>query len=62
MRLGYMSKCGLRALHGKGVLPGIKQSKLNLRKFYITGRQSRVFFTISVHKTKSLLDLIHTDV
>ena len=62
MRLGYMRERGLQTLHSKGALPGIKHCKLNLCKFYIMGRQSRVAFTTSVHKTKGLLDLIYTDV
>ena len=61
MRLGHMSERGLRALHNKGVLPDIKHYKLNLCKFCIMRRQSRLTFTISVHKTKGLLDLVHTD-
>jgi len=62
MRLEHMSERGLRALHNKGVLIYIKHCKLNLYKFCIMGRQSRVDFTTSVHKTKCLLDLVHTDV
>ena len=62
MHFRHMSKRCLRALHSKSVLPGIKHCKLNLCKFYIMCRQSRIIFTISVHKTKGLLDLIHTDV
>ena len=61
MCLGHMSERGVRALHSK-VLPSIKHYKLNLCKFCIIGRQSRVAFTTSVHKTKGLLDLVHTDV
>ena len=34
----------------------------NLCKFCIMGRHRRVAFSISQHKTKDLLDLIHTDV
>ena len=46
----------------KGALPDIKYYKLNLCKFCIMGRQRRVAFFITQHKTKGLLDLIHTDV
>ena len=62
MRLRHMSERGLQALHNKGGLSGIKHCKLNLRKFCITSGQSRIAFTISVHKSKGLLDLVHTDV
>ena len=57
-----MSERGFQALHNKRVLPGIKHCKLNLRKFCIMSRHSRVSFTTSVHKTKDLLDLVYTDV
>ena len=57
MRFGHMSERGIRALHNKEVLPGIKHCKLNLYKFW-----SIVAFTISVHKIKGLLDLVHTDI
>jgi len=62
MRLEHMSGRDLQVLHKKGVLSGIKYYKLDLCKFYIMGRQRRVAFSISHHKIKGLLDLIHTDV
>jgi len=62
IRLEHMSERGLQALHNKGVLPDIKYCKLNPCKFCIMGRQSRVAFTTPMHKTKGLLDLVHTDV
>jgi len=61
MRLGHMNERGLEALYRKRVLPDIKHCKLNLCKFFIVGRQSRVAFTTSMHKTKGMLDLVHTD-
>jgi len=62
MRLGHMSKRGLQTLHKRSALLGIKYCKLGLCKFYIMGRQHRVAFSTSQHKTKDLQDLIHTDV
>jgi len=59
MCFGHVRERGLRALHRKWVLSGIKHCKLNLCKFCIMDRQSRVAFTTSVYKTKGLLDLIH---
>ena len=59
---GQINELDLQALHNKGTLPDIKYCKLNLCKFYIMGRQRRVDFSTSQHKTKGLLDLIHTDV
>ena len=62
MCLGHMSMRGLQALHKRSALSGIKYYKLDLCKFYIIGRRDRVAFSTSQHKTKGLLDLIHTDV
>jgi len=62
MHLRHMSERGLQALHNKCALPGIKYCKLDLCKFCIMGRQRKVIFSTSQHKTKGLLDLIHTDV
>jgi len=62
MRLGHMSERGLQALCKKNDLPGITYCKLVLCKFSIMGRQCRVAFFTSQHKTKGLVDLIHTDV
>ena len=53
---------GLQVLNNKGALSGIKYYKLGLCKFCILDRQRRVAFSMSQHKTKGLLDLIHTDV
>ena len=39
MRLRYMIEQGLRALHSKKVLLGIKHYKLKLCNFYIIGKQ-----------------------
>ena len=61
MRLEHMSERGLQALHKRSALPGIKYCKLDLYKFCIISRQ-RVAFSTSQHKTKGLLDLIHTNV
>ena len=62
MRLGHMSERGLRVLHSKGILSGIKHCNLNVCKFCIMDRQSRVAFTTLVYKTKCLLNLIHANV
>jgi len=62
MRLRHMSEQGFQSLHKKSALPGIKYCKFDLCKFYIMGRQCRVTFSTSQHKTKGLLDLIHTNV
>ena len=61
MRLRHMSERGLQALHKRRALSGITHCRLDLYKFYIMGRQRRVAFSVSQRMTKSLLDLIHTD-
>jgi len=63
MRLGYVSERGLQALHNQSALLdmkyyNMKYYKLDLCKFCIMGRQRRVAFFASQHKTKDLLDLI----
>jgi len=57
-----MSERGFQVLYKKSALQDIKYYKLDLCKFCIMGRQRKVVFSISQHKTKGLLDLIHTDV
>jgi len=61
MRLGCISKRGLQVLHKRNALSGTEHCKLDLRKFCIMSRQCRVAFSTSQHKTRGLLDLIHTD-
>jgi len=58
----HMSERGFQVLYKMGALPGIKYCKLDLCKFRIMGRQRRIPFSSSQHKTKGLLNLIHTDV
>ena len=60
MRLEHMSERDLQVLHKRSVLPGIKYCKLDLCKFCIMDKQHKVAFSTSQHKTKGLLDLIHT--
>ena len=53
MRLGHMSERRLQVLYKKSALPGIKYCKLDLCKFCIMGRQCRVIFFTSQHKTRA---------
>jgi len=62
MLLEHMSERCLQALYKRSALPGVKYCKVDLCKFCIMDRQCRVAFSTSQHKTKCLLDLIHTDV
>ena len=61
MRLWHMSERGLQALQKEcSTIYPILQ--LDFCKFCIMGRQYRVAFSTSQHKTKGLLDFIRTDV
>ena len=51
MRLGHISERGLQALHKRSALPGITYCRLDLYKFCIMGRQSRVAFSLH-HSTR----------
>jgi len=62
MRLGHMRERGLQVLRKRSALLNIKYCKLDLCKYCIMGRQYRVALSTSQHKSKGLLDLIHTNV
>uniref|UniRef100_A0A2N9FEH3 CCHC-type domain-containing protein n=1 Tax=Fagus sylvatica TaxID=28930 RepID=A0A2N9FEH3_FAGSY len=62
MRLGHMSKRGMRELHKRNLLIGIKSCKLDFCKYCIMGKQCRVRFKITTHKTKGILDYMHLDI
>uniref|UniRef100_A0A2N9FLA5 CCHC-type domain-containing protein n=1 Tax=Fagus sylvatica TaxID=28930 RepID=A0A2N9FLA5_FAGSY len=62
MRLGHMSECGMRELHKRNLLIGIKSCKLDFCKYCIMGKQCRVRFKTATHKTKGILDYVHSDI
>jgi len=62
MRLGHMSERGLHVLSKQGLLCGQKKGKLDFCEHCVFGKQHRVSFGTSVHKTKDTLDYIHSDV
>ena len=51
MRLAHMSEKGMLELHKRGVLKGIKSCKLNFCKFCLFGKQKRLSFRTSSHKS-----------
>jgi hypothetical protein len=62
MRLGQMSERGMLDLHKKNLLKGIKTCKLDFCKFCVLGKQNWVKFKTATHKTKDILDYVHSDV
>uniref|UniRef100_A0A2N9IB18 CCHC-type domain-containing protein n=1 Tax=Fagus sylvatica TaxID=28930 RepID=A0A2N9IB18_FAGSY len=62
MRLGHMSERGMRELHKRNLLTGIKSCKLDFCKYCIMGKQCRVRFKTATHKTKGILDYVHSDI
>jgi hypothetical protein len=62
MRLGHMSERGMLELHKRNLLKGVKTCKLDLCKFCILGKQNRVQFKTTIHKTEGILDYVHSDV
>uniref|UniRef100_A0A2N9HJ76 Integrase catalytic domain-containing protein n=1 Tax=Fagus sylvatica TaxID=28930 RepID=A0A2N9HJ76_FAGSY len=53
MRLGHISERGMRELHKRNLLTGIKSCKLDFCKYCIMGKQCRVRFKTATHKTKN---------
>jgi hypothetical protein len=62
MRLGHISERGMRELHKRNLLTGIKSCKLDFCKYCIMGKQCRVRFKTATHKTKGILDYVHLDI
>uniref|UniRef100_A0A2N9GG47 CCHC-type domain-containing protein n=1 Tax=Fagus sylvatica TaxID=28930 RepID=A0A2N9GG47_FAGSY len=62
MRLGHMSERGMRELHKRNLLTGIKSCKLDFCKYCIMGKQCRVRFKTATHKTKGILDYVYSDI
>jgi transposase InsO family protein len=62
MRLGHISERGMRELHKRNLLTGIKSCKLDFCKYCIMGKQGRVRFKTATHKTKGILDFMHSDI
>uniref|UniRef100_A0A2N9EUJ4 CCHC-type domain-containing protein n=1 Tax=Fagus sylvatica TaxID=28930 RepID=A0A2N9EUJ4_FAGSY len=59
---GHMSERGMRELHKRNLLTGIKSCKLDFCKYCIMGKQCRVRFKTATHKTKGILDYVHSDI
>ena len=62
MRLGHMGEHGMRELHRRNLLKGVKSCKLDFCKFCVLEKQNRVQFKTATHKTEGILDYVHIDV
>ena len=62
IRLGRMSERGMLELHKKNLLNSVKTCKLDFCKFCILGKQNRVQFKTTTHKTEGITDYVHSDV
>jgi hypothetical protein len=62
MRLGHMGERGMLELHKRNLLKGIKSCKLDFCKFCVLGKQCKVQFRTATHRTKGILDYVHSDV
>ena len=62
MRLRHMSEHGMRELQKRNLLVGVKSCKLDFCKYCIMGKQCRIRFKTTTHKTKGILDYVHSDI
>src|SRR4051812_5664792 len=61
-RLGHMSEKGMQILARKKLLPEVKGTVLKPCEHCLAGKQHRVSFKGSSHRTNNVLDLVHSDV
>ena len=62
-RLGHMSEKGMKVLHSKKVLPGLKCVNMDFCESCVYGKQKRVSFVkIGKENKKEKLELVHTNV
>ncbi|KAK2984273.1 hypothetical protein RJ640_003832 [Escallonia rubra] len=62
-RLGHLSESGIRILHSKNALPGMKNIQLDFYEGCVYGKQKRVSFQRDGKEKKTeRLELVHTDV
>jgi hypothetical protein len=59
VRLGHMSEKGMHLLHKRGYFNDI--GKLKFCEYCVFGKHKRVSFSLSTHRTKGILDYIHSD-
>ena len=57
-----MGERGMMELQKRNLLKGVKSCKLDFCKICVLGKQHKVQFKASTHKTEGKLDYIHSDV
>ena len=62
MRLGHAGEKSMQALAKQGLLKGAKTCKLEFCEHCVLGKKSKVKFGTAIHRTKRILDYVHTDV
>ncbi|KAL3821238.1 hypothetical protein ACJIZ3_007143 [Penstemon smallii] len=62
IRLGHAGEKAMQGLISQGLLKGAKTCKMNFCEHCVLGKQTRVRFGTATHKTKGILDYVHTDV
>ena len=61
-RLGHMSEKGMKILHSKKLLPGLKNIDLEFCENCVYGKQRRVkFIKVGKEKKSEKLELVHSD-
>ena len=62
-RLGHMSEKGMKILHSRNLLPGLKNVDLDFCENFIYGKQKRVrFLRVGKEKKSEKLELVRIDV
>ena len=62
MRLDQTSEKFMQALAKQGLLNVVKTCKLKFYKHYVLKRKTKVKFGTAIHRTKGILDYVHTDI
>ena len=60
MQLGHMGERGMMKLHNRKLLKGIKTCNLGFCKHCVLRKQNKAQFKTTTHKTKGVLDYVHT--
>jgi len=62
MRLGYASEKFMQALVKQGLLKAVKTCKLKFREHCVLSTKIKVKFGTTIHRTRGILDDVHTDI
>jgi len=60
-KLGHMSERGLMILMEHNLIPSLKSVNLSFCEHYVTSKQYRLMFDISIARSKHMLELIHSN-